>query len=377
MHRVLLMGAGQIGTAIAAYLSSAGGFEVRVADIDQDALDHLSGITDVQTIKLSAHDQPALAEAIKDRDAVVSALTYEHNPPIVEAALAAGASYFDLSEDVRTSRKIMAAAKDAKPGQVFMPQCGLAPGFVSIAAHELTKPFDKLDAVHLRVGALPRFPTNALKYNLTWSTHGLVNEYCNPCEAIHDGEPTHVLPLEGLEHFTVDGTEYEAFNTSGGLGTLGDTLAGRVRTLNYKTIRYPGHRDHIELLAHELKLSERRDVFQDILEYALPTTDQDLVLVFCAVTGWRDGRLTQVTDARTIYHSTLFGRPWTAIQITTAMGVCAIVDLHAQGKIAGQGLVRQEAVSLGDFLDNRFGKHYANASPVKIDTDDDSTTAST
>ena len=66
----------------------------------------------------------------------------------------------------------------------------------------------------MRVGALPAFPTNALKYNLTWSVDGLINEYCNPCEAIHDGQQIEVLPLEGLEHFSLDGTEYEAFNTS-------------------------------------------------------------------------------------------------------------------------------------------------------------------
>ena len=95
----------------------------------------------------------------------------------------------------------------------------------------------------MRVGALPQFPTNALTYNLTWSTDGLINEYCNPCEAIHDGERMHVLPLEGIEHFSLDGVRYEAFNTSGGLGTLCDTLDGRVRELNYKTIRYQGHRD--------------------------------------------------------------------------------------------------------------------------------------
>ena len=107
-----------------------------------------------------------------------------------------------------------------------MPQCGLAPGFISIAAYHLTRLFDKLDAVYMRVGALPQFPSNALKYNLTWSTDGLINEYCNPCEAIHDGRRIDVLPLEGLEHFSLDGVRYEAFNTSGGLGTLCETLDG-------------------------------------------------------------------------------------------------------------------------------------------------------
>ena len=71
----------------------------------------------------------------------------------------------------------------------------------------------------MHVGALPEFPTNALNYNLTWSTDGLINEYCNPCQAIHEGRISRCLPLEGLEWFSLDGVRYEAFNTSGGLGT--------------------------------------------------------------------------------------------------------------------------------------------------------------
>ncbi|WP_225974751.1 saccharopine dehydrogenase family protein [Arachidicoccus ginsenosidivorans] len=108
-----------------------------------------------------------------------------------------------------------------------MPQCGLAPGFISIAAYDLCQQFDSLQSVRLRVGALPQYPVNRLKYNLTWSTNGLVNEYCNPCDAIVDGKRTQVLPMEGLEHFMADGIDYEAFNTSGGLSALAEVLDGK------------------------------------------------------------------------------------------------------------------------------------------------------
>ena len=114
--------------------------------------------------------------------------------------------------------------------------------------------------IGIRVGALPLFPDNALKYNLTWSIDGLINEYCNPCDAIHDGRRRELLPLEGLEHFSLDGVDYEAFSTSGGAGTLCETLEGRVRNLNYKTVRYPGHRDMVQMLANDLKLCEHRDL---------------------------------------------------------------------------------------------------------------------
>jgi saccharopine dehydrogenase-like NADP-dependent oxidoreductase len=129
----------------------------------------------------------------------------------------------------------------------------------------------------LRVGALPQYPSNALNYNLTWSTDGVINEYCEPCEAVVNGERVLVPAMEEREEFSLDGVTYEAFNTSGGLGTLCDTLAGKVRTLNYRTIRYPGHCAIMKALLQDLRLSERRDVLKDIFENALPSTLQDVV----------------------------------------------------------------------------------------------------
>src|SRR4029079_13289823 len=185
------------------------------------------------------------------------------------------------TEDVATSDAVAEIAESAAVGQIFMPQCGLAPGFISIVANDLINWFERIETVKMRVGALPQFPTGELKYNLTWSTDGLINEYCNPCAAIHAGRKIDVLPLEGLESFSLDGVRYEAFNTSGGLGTLAETLAGKVRDLDYKTARYVAHRAHMTLLVSELRLSERREVLKDILESAIPITFQDVVVTFC------------------------------------------------------------------------------------------------
>ena len=150
----------------------------------------------------------------------------------------------------------------------------------------------------MRVGALPQFPVDTLKYNLTWSTDGLINEYCNPCEAIREGRLAEVLPLEGLESFSLDGVDYEAFNTSGGLGTLCETLDGKVDRLDYKTVRYPGHRDVMKMLLEDLRLRDRRELLKDVLERSIPITHQDVVLIFVTVSGWRDARLTQETYAK-------------------------------------------------------------------------------
>jgi saccharopine dehydrogenase-like NADP-dependent oxidoreductase len=358
MHKILLLGAGKIGRMIAKLLSATGGYDVLVADCDEELLSRVAQQSGVDTRQLDVENAQQLAEAITGRQAVISALSYRFNPGVAQAALEAGASYFDLTEDIETTRRVRKIATDAQPGQVFVPQCGLAPGFISIIANHLTKEFDELETVRMRVGALPQFPSNALKYNLTWSTDGLINEYCNACEAVHDGRRMEVLALEGLEHLSLDGVRYEAFNTSGGLGTLCETLDGRVRELNYKTIRYVGHRELASLLVNELRLSQRRDMLKDMLEYAVPITFQDVVVTFCTVTGRRKGQLVQISDARKIYGQQLDGETWSAIQITTAAGICAVVDLWVTGKLGSQGFVKQEEVAMEDFIANRFGKHY-------------------
>ena len=240
-----------------------------------------------------------------------------------------------------------------------MPQCGLAPGFIGIVANHLAGQFQQLDVIQMRVGALPAFPTNSLKYNLTWSVDGLINEYCHPCEAIRDTENIELLPLEGLEHFSLDGVEYEAFNTSGGLGTLCDTLEGKVENLNYKTVRYPGHRDIVKMLIRDLRLGQRRGILKDVLEESVPMTHQDVVLVFVTVSGMRDGRLTQESFAKKIYSKTIGGKLYSAIQVTTAAGICAMVDMTRDGTLPAKGFVRQEEADLQQFLANRFGQHYA------------------
>jgi saccharopine dehydrogenase-like NADP-dependent oxidoreductase len=359
MYRVLVLGGGMIGRTIACLLAPTGDYAVTVGDNDEGKLELLKKrVSGARPLRIDAGSKSELVKAIGECDAVISALSYSMNPMVAEVCAAAGASYFDLTEDRETTARVRDIATHARSDLVFMPQCGLAPGFVSVVANELTKSFDRLDKVFMRVGALPQFPSNFLKYNLTWSTVGLINEYCNPCEAIHEGVRRDVLPLEGLESFSLDGVRYEAFNTSGGLGSLCETFEGRVRELNYKTIRYLGHRDYMAFLLQELRLSAARDVLKNILEAAIPVTFQDVVVVFCTVSGWRSGQLVQVSDARKIYNSTVHGQNWSAIQLTTAAGVCVMLDLHRTGALGATGVVRQEQVSLDAFVGNRFGQYY-------------------
>jgi saccharopine dehydrogenase-like NADP-dependent oxidoreductase len=360
MHSVMIVGAGRIGTALAELLGRTPDYAITVVDSDRQRLERVAANADglrLRTRALDVGDVRALAQALHGHFAIVSAAPFHLTDAIAGAARAAGVHYLDLTEDVAMTRAVRALADGAETA--FIPQCGLAPGFISIVASDLARRFDTLDSLHLRVGALPRYPSNGLSYNLTWSTEGVINEYCQPCEAIVDGVHTELPPLEHLEHFSVDGVRYEAFNTSGGLGTLCETYAGNLRSLNYKSIRYPGHRDIMKVLVSDLRLGSRRALFKDVLEGALPATEQDLIVIFVTASGFRDGVLVQESYANRLYPRQIGGRCWSAIQLATSSSACAVLDLLRDARLPQQGFVRQEQIALHDFLGNRFGAFYA------------------
>ncbi|NLR77836.1 saccharopine dehydrogenase family protein [Chitinophaga eiseniae] len=355
MKRVMIIGAGKIGETAAFLLQQSGDYTVTLADSNEGLLQKCTDEGIHKTL-LNVNDASALEQALTDQDMVLSACPFYLNVKIATAAAKANTHYFDLTEDVATTNAIREIA--AKANVSFMPQCGLAPGFISIAAHDIAKQFDTLDAVRLRVGALPQFPTNSLMYNLTWSTDGLINEYCNPCDAIHEGERKEVMPMEGYERFALDGVEYEAFNTSGGLGALAEILDNKVYNLDYKTVRYPGHCNLMKILLNELKLNKKREMLKEIMEDSIPFTPQDVVLVFVSVSGTVNGRSVQRSYSRKIYNQAIAGKDFTAIQLTTAGAACAVIDLHAKGKLPATGFVRQEDVAFGDLIKNRFAVYY-------------------
>lgn len=360
--RIALLGAGHIGQTIARLLADTGDYRVTVVDKNPAALAKLAG-PGIETASVDTERPAALVAALRGHDAVINALPYHLATLAATQAREAGCHYFDLTEDVAATREIKRLAEGAKTA--FMPQCGLAPGFIGIVAHHLASQFETLAEVKMRVGALPAFPTNSLKYNLTWSVDGLINEYCHPCEAIRDGQRIDVLPLEGLEHFSLDGTEYEAFNTSGGLGTLCETLEGRVRTLDYKSVRYPGHQSLMRVLLEELQLKHDQATLKDMLRRAVPTTMQDVVLVFVTVSGQKRGQFVEEVFARKIFADRSESAPLSAIQITTAAGICAAVDLFREGKLPQRGFIRQEQIELPAFLANRFGRAYQQSRQVE------------
>ena len=214
VHRIVVMGAGHIGAMITELLIASGDYEVTLIDQSLTALQAIPARERLRTEARSVTDSVGLTQAMRGHYAVISAVPYSLTHHVARAAQAAGIHYLDLTEDVATTQAVRALAPHAS--HALIPQCGLAPGFISIVGMDLARRFEKIDALRLRVGALPEFPSNALGYNLTWSTAGVINEYCQPCDAIVQGKQVSVPPLEELEHFALDGVQYEAFNTSGG-----------------------------------------------------------------------------------------------------------------------------------------------------------------
>jgi saccharopine dehydrogenase-like NADP-dependent oxidoreductase len=360
-RKVLILGAGKIGSLIACLLSASKDYELDLASRRPEIASSL--IDDLQLGNVTAHEVDAgdaddLARLMGSKrfDAVISALPYHRNSLVAELAATLAINYFDLTEDIAVTQHIREIGEGA--AAVFMPQCGLAPGFISIVANDLMGRFTELDTVKLRVGALPQNSSNAFKYALLWSTEGVLNEYIEPCEAIVGGKPRTLMPLEGMESITLDGVTYEAFNTSGGLGSLAQTYSGKVQTLNYKTIRYPGHCQAFKLLLHDLKLNQDRDTLQRILENAVPSTLQDVVLVYVSVSGKHERGLIEDSYVRKIYPREIKGRVWSAIQVATAAGLCSVLDIVLSDRANYCGFIPQESISLTRFMDNPYGHYY-------------------
>ncbi len=361
--RVAVLGSGKIGELVATMLVDAGDYHVVLADVDEGRLRTLAlpwATKRIETAGLDARDRAATARLFRERrlEAAVSCLPYYLNVEVATAARETGLHYFDLTEDVEVTRAVRRLATEAGQAQAFVPQCGLAPGFISIAANHLMRRFETLDEAKLRVGALPQYPSNELKYALTWSSDGVINEYGNLCEGIIDGRLQSLQPLEGLESIELRGRRYEAFNTSGGLGSLADTYQGRIRHLTYKTIRYPGHCTLVRFLMNDLRLNDDRPTLKRILENAVPRTEQDVVLVYAGVRGTRQGGFYEDTYVQAVYPDEIAGRRWAAIQITTAAGVTTVLDLVLSHPGRYHGFVRQEDIDLETFLANRFGRRY-------------------
>jgi len=353
---VFVLGLGKVGSLVATLLHETG-FEVTGAD-------HYDRVgMPFATEQLDFSQPGEMKEKMKGFDAVVSCLPYHFNLGVASAAHELGIHYFDLTEDVRTTKAIIQMGHTAKA--VLAPQCGLAPGFIAIVGAALAEKFGRIRSIRLRVGALPQNPTGLLGYAFNWSPEGVVNEYLNDCEVIEDGEHKWVSPLEWMETIVIHGVQLEAFTTSGGLGTMCETYQGRVENLDYKTIRYPGHAKLMNFFFHELLMRNERQRAGEILVWAKPPVTEDVVYIHASVEGWKGQSLSRDEFVRAYYPLEIAGRKWRAISWTTAASVCAVVEMVSNGILPGKGFLKQEQIPLQAFLKTVNGGLYAPRGDVQ------------
>ncbi|MFC3613423.1 saccharopine dehydrogenase C-terminal domain-containing protein [Lutimaribacter marinistellae] len=351
MQKIAVLGLGKVGTLAAELLHSAG-FEVTGLDnaAREDAPAYATRVVDVS-------DANALGREMAQVDAVLSCLPYHLNVGVATAAHAAGIHYFDLTEDVPTTKTIIELSKSSKG--LMAPQCGLAPGFVGIVGADLIERFDECRSCKMRVGALPQHPTGLMGYSFNWSPAGVVNEYLNDCEVIEDGVVKWVSAMEWVEKHVIGGMELEAFTTSGGLGTMCETYKGKVANMDYKTMRYPGHVKLMNFFFHELLMRERRDEAEDILVNAKPPVNDDVVYVHVAAEGKINGKLAREEFVRAYYPIEINGKSYPAIAWTTASSVVGVIEMVRDGALPGHGFLKQEDIPLAALLNTRTGASFA------------------
>jgi len=313
--KLLVVGGGLMGRAAAYDLVRQPDVEkVVIADIDErraaDAARFARSDRAVP-LRLDARSGAEVTAALRGVKAALGAASYKLNLDLSRTAIASGVHWCDMGGNntvVEAQLRLDAEAKRA--GVSVIPDTGLAPGMVSPLAMHGVRAMDEARSVHIRVGGLPQRPKPPLNYSLVFSVEGLINEYVEPCVAIRDGKVvSDVEPLVDVEDigFAPPLERLEAFNTSGGTSTLPRTLLGKVRDLDYKTIRYPGHAAIMRTLFELGLMSSEpaefrgvrvapRDVLEPLIAANIAFTEDDIVLVRVTVDGTKNGR-----RARAIY----------------------------------------------------------------------------
>lgn len=353
----LVLGSGIVGSA-AAWDLVRRGHDVTVADTDLHSAQETAAAFRARAAHLDVSDIRALLTRLEEYDIVVSAVPYRFGVSVAAAALTTGTHYLDFggNPSVVAAQKRL-REKAAAAGVMIIPDCGLAPGLANVLAEDLIASASggTIDSIQIRVGALPQAPAGALRYQLAFDPAGLINEYAEPCEIIEDGEYTTVEPLTRFEEVPWDGWgPLEAFSTAGGTSTMAMRHVGRVRSLEYKTLRFPGH-GHVFRSMFELGMFDetprsvgtatvsRREVLLDALRRTLPSGAPDLVLIRV----WRDhkGERTTVQVADTDRDG------FSALARTTAFPATALADLIARGAVSRPGVfTMNEAVSSEELL---------------------------
>lgn len=372
--KFLVIGSGRMGRAIAYDLLAAPGVEgVTLADREAGFLDsavrwlettrpeHIGKLT---TALVDARDERATHQLMRGHAVVASASSYELNESLARAAIAAGASFIDLGgNNTVVQRELALDGAARRAGVTIVPDCGLAPGMVALLVADGMEKLDTAENCQVRVGGIPVEPKGPLKYSPVFSVQGLTNEYVEPTVVLREGKVVTLEPLTEIEDldFPAPFGRLEAFQTSGGTSTLPQTYGSRLKHLDYKTIRYPGHCAKVRALYDLGLFSEEpievdgvmvkpRRVVEQVLERVLPHSTADAVLVRVTMDGMKRGKRTKLVYQmveRGIQHLGL-----TAMMRTTAFPAATVAWMLAAGHSRGPGALPQErCLPPAEFID--------------------------
>ncbi len=368
--KLLVIGAGMMARAVCYdFVRQPDVTEVHVTDKDPKRLSGLRRwLTSPKLVihQADAADIAAMEQLMASCQVAVSCVPYFYNLDLTRAAIAAKTHFCDLGGNNKVvDRQIGLDARARKAGVAIVPDCGLAPGMVSTLAADGYAGLDKTTAIHIRVGGLPRRPRPPLGYGLVFSANGLINEYAEPCLVLRDGKVDTVPPLADLEElsFPAPFGRLEAFNTSGGSSRLPLTFAGRVQTLDYKTIRYPGHCRQLQLLRDlglfgltPVKVNGQsvvpRQLLINRLEAVLPRETDDVVLLRVDVIGTRRRRPCRIRYQLIDYADARTGL--TAMMRTTGFAAAVVALMLARGGIALRGAFTGETGIPGSVFINEL-----------------------
>lgn len=301
------------------------------------------------TVNLRKEHQ--ILKLMKQNDCAISAVPYNYNYILAKNAVKGNCHFVDLGGNNTIVQKEFSLHSHAKKQNVtIIPDSGLAPGLVSnltaLGLEEFSKRKEKVQSIKLRVGGLPQHPRPPLNYMIVFSVNGLINEYVEPVQVIDNYKLRTVNPLGFLERIHFPGfANMEAFSTSGGTSTLPQTFKGKIKTLDYKTIRYPGHAAQMQLLMglgltsskeriiQGCKLSPR-SMLQTLLNEKLSFKDKDVVLLKVILEGKRKTITYELVD----YEK----KNLTAMMRCTGFSTATIAEMIMEGTITNRGVLKHE-----------------------------------
>ncbi|MDA8693535.1 hypothetical protein N9L92_05670, partial [Saprospiraceae bacterium] len=298
-------------------------------------------------------------------DIILDCLPGSQAPRLAQLAHDNDCHYANLTEYVQETDEVTKIAESSNKG--FILQTGLAPGYINVVAHHLFQKFtdlhqvEKVDNIDMKVGALSKHARHPYNYAFTWSPIGVATEYVKDALVVEDFKTSTIPSLSRTENIIIDGIHYEDDFTSGGAADLPSALAGKVKNLNYKTLRFPGHYDWSRKIISETPSGKSKiEHLNKTMLDNIPTVEDDVVIVFASVKGKdHKGVLRAMEKSIHVYPSKVGKHTLRAIQTTTAAPLCEAAHLLLSGKYKGP--VFQSQIDTNSFLNGSFVKEVYGA----------------